>query len=313
MKISRRNFNNAIKIMGYVRSNAVFACLSEGGNKLAFGSLGTRALEPENIIDSSAIYWDYKNSVRKFLLPLLESNRQILYDDIRTIEWIKRALKDTNSSIPKGYVDAMAEDIRYAICGFMDDRRLIQSWNTESLSFGNETIHPRFQLENRIAYARKCTRQIVDLIEQHSKDLIIMQSKVYLSGPISNNSDYRSDFAKAEADLTAQGFEVLNPVTLAEPITSDSSLSEEQIWKQSMAVDLRALVMEADEMALIEKEGIPSKGVAIEKAVAAEFSINVNPAHTYRKRRPEEQTTADEMTKLSMRGAVLARALGIIG
>ena len=80
-----------------------------------------------------------------------------------------------------------------------------------------------------------------------------------------------------------------------------------------MAVDLRALVMEADEMALIEKEGIPSKGVAIEKAVAAEFSINVNPAPTYRKRRPEEQTTADEMTRLSMRGAVLARALGIIG
>ena len=195
----------------------------------------------------------------------------------------------------------------------MDDRRLIQSWNAESLSFGNETIHPRFHLENRIAYARKCTRQIVDLIEQHSKDLTIMQSKVYLSGPISSNSDYRSDFAKAEADLTAQGFEVINPVTLAEPITSNNSLSEEQIWKQSMAVDLRALVMEADEMALIEKEGIPSKGVAIEKAVAAEFSINVNPVPTYRKRRPEEQTTADEMERLSMRGAVLARALGIIG
>lgn len=312
MKISRRNFNNAVRIMGFVRSNAVFACLSEDGKKFAFGSLGTRTMEPENVIDNSAIYWDYKNSVRKFLLPLLESNRTILYDDLRTIDWIKQALKDTNSSIPEGYVDAMTEDIRYVICGFMDDKRLLQSWSAESLSFRNEVIHPRFHLENRIAYARKCTRQIVDLIEQHSNDLTIMQPKIYLSGPISNNSDYKSDFAKAEAELTAYGFDVLNPVTLAEPITSNCSLSEEQIWKQSMSVDLKALVFEADEMALIEKEGIPSKGVAIEKAVASEFSINVNPVPTYRKRSPEEHTTVDEMTRLSMRGAVLARALGII-
>lgn len=35
--------------------------------------------------------------------------------------------------------------------------------------------------------------------------------RVYISGPISNEPDYKAKFAKAEAELKEQGFEVINP------------------------------------------------------------------------------------------------------
>lgn len=40
--------------------------------------------------------------------------------------------------------------------------------------------------------------------------------RIYISGPISGTADYKKRFEKAEKDLTAKGYEVINPVKVAE-------------------------------------------------------------------------------------------------
>lgn len=311
MKISRREYNNAIKLNDFKKENAIIATISSSSEEkiLSFSSFGDKEITSINLLGNQE---ERLSLARNFLLPALEANRTILFDNPLTLSRIKSLLDEIKSSVPHEYVDAIAEDIRPILCGFINKGKMMDFWNTETLTFDKSIFPKGMTPEQVISYIKQCASEITDLIKAKQDELILTQPKIYISGPISSNADYVSDFAKAEAELRERGFSVINPVTLAQELINNPSLSDEELWKKAMDLDLAALVGQADEMALIEKEGIPSKGVAIEKHVAQEFGINVNTVSSYKRRKPEEQITADELYRLSQRGAVLARALGLI-
>lgn len=311
MKISRREYNNVIKLNDFKKENAIIATISSSSEEkiLSFSSFGDKEITSINLLGNQE---ERLSLARNFLLPALEANRTILFDNPLTLSRIKSLLDEIKSSVPHEYVDAIAEDIRPILCGFINKGKMMDFWNTETLTFDKSIFPKGMTPEQVISYIKQCASEITDLINAKQDELILTQPKVYISGPISSNADYVSDFAKAEAELRERGFSVINPVTLAQELINNPSLSDEELWKKAMDLDLAALVGQADEMALIEKEGIPSKGVAIEKHVAQEFGINVNPVSSYKRRKTEEQITADELYRLSQRGAVLARALGLI-
>lgn len=311
MKISRREYNNAIKLNDFKKENAIIATISSSSEEkiLSFSSFGDKEITSINLLGNQE---ERLSLARNFLLPALEANRTILFDNPLTLSRIKSLLDEIKSSVPHEYVDAIAEDIRPILCGFINKGKMMDFWNTETLTFDKSIFPKGMTPEQVISYIKQCASEITDLIKAKQDELILTQPKIYISGPISSNADYVSDFAKAGAELRERGFSVINPVTLAQELINNPSLSDEELWKKAMDLDLAALVGQADEMALIEKEGIPSKGVAIEKHVAQEFGINVNTVSSYKRRKPEEQITADELYRLSQRGAVLARALGLI-
>lgn len=41
-----------------------------------------------------------------------------------------------------------------------------------------------------------------------------IENRVYISGAISGTNDYMKRFAKAQCDLIAQGYDVINPVAI---------------------------------------------------------------------------------------------------
>lgn len=57
-------------------------------------------------------------------------------------------------------------------------------------------------------------------------------SKVYISGPITGTSDYMERFNKAETELQASGFSVINPAKVNATLPEDTSY--EEYMKMSM-------------------------------------------------------------------------------
>jgi len=58
---------------------------------------------------------------------------------------------------------------------------------------------------------------------------------IYLSGKISNNLDYHSEFNAAKSTLSAQKYEVVDPREICADISADSS------WEDYMIRNLKAL------------------------------------------------------------------------
>ena len=50
--------------------------------------------------------------------------------------------------------------------------------------------------------------------------------KIYISGAISNTDDYMERFAKAEKELTEQGYSVVNPASVNAQLPEDTSYEE---------------------------------------------------------------------------------------
>lgn len=50
--------------------------------------------------------------------------------------------------------------------------------------------------------------------------------KIYISGPITGTDDYMERFAKAEKELTEQGYSVINPAKVNAQLPNDTSYED---------------------------------------------------------------------------------------
>ena len=84
----------------------------------------------------------------------------------------------------------------------------------------------------------------------------------YISGSISNNPQYVSQFKKAENLLKGMGYEVFNPA---------AHFREDWSWNDYMKRDLRIL-LECDSIVFL-KGWEQSKGAKLEHRIAADLGI----------------------------------------
>ena len=61
--------------------------------------------------------------------------------------------------------------------------------------------------------------------------------KIYISGAISGTSDFMERFAKAEKELTEQGYSVVNPAKVNSMLPSDTT------WEEYMQMSMTMLKM----------------------------------------------------------------------
>lgn len=90
--------------------------------------------------------------------------------------------------------------------------------------------------------------------------------KVYLSGVITGDNNYKSKFKRAEDYLKERGLEVINPAELNEGV-------EGYEWQDYMKADIKAL-LDCDAIFLI-KGYESSKGALIEKSLAEGLGLIV--------------------------------------
>lgn len=83
--------------------------------------------------------------------------------------------------------------------------------------------------------------------------------KIYISGAITNNPDYKRDFNRAKEKLTKLGFEVLCPI--------DTIAHQKNLPTKICMFESLDLLKQADFITTIT-EGIKSKGMNIEKELA---------------------------------------------
>ena len=89
--------------------------------------------------------------------------------------------------------------------------------------------------------------------------------RVYISGGITNVSNYKEYFAEAEAYLKSQGHEVINPCMIVLP--------ESCTWTDYMKIDLRLLTL-CDTIYML-KDYEQSKGARIEYGFALTNNLNI--------------------------------------
>lgn len=85
-----------------------------------------------------------------------------------------------------------------------------------------------------------------------------MANKVYIAGKISGDPNYREKFAKAEEELKAQGYIVMNPAILPEGFT----------WDNYMNITI-AMLSACDTIYLLE-DWEDSQGAQIEAKIATD-------------------------------------------
>jgi len=90
--------------------------------------------------------------------------------------------------------------------------------------------------------------------------------KVYVSGKVSGDSEYRKKFADATAELLKAGYDAVNPVEYA---------SLEDSWNTAMRKTL-ALLLVCDGVALLH-DWKDSRGAGIEARLAADLGLDVRP------------------------------------
>ena len=90
-----------------------------------------------------------------------------------------------------------------------------------------------------------------------------MAKKIYLSGKISGDPDFKEKFALKEKELTEQGHLVFNPALHPDMFT----------WEQFMELDLKALG-NCDAIYLLENWGT-SKGARLEKKIAEVLKMQI--------------------------------------
>ncbi len=89
--------------------------------------------------------------------------------------------------------------------------------------------------------------------------------RIYISGPITGNSNAQADFDSAETFLRAKGFDPINPMKL------DHSQATE--WEDYMKTDIKAL-MEADAIYMLRKSE-QSAGAKLEMFIAVNLKMAI--------------------------------------
>lgn len=88
--------------------------------------------------------------------------------------------------------------------------------------------------------------------------------KVYISGKITGDADYKKKFANAEEMAQAVGFEVFNPAKVPD---------EGKPWEWYMKQDIKAL-MDCDAILLL-KDWKESRGARLEAYIASQLKIKI--------------------------------------
>lgn len=88
--------------------------------------------------------------------------------------------------------------------------------------------------------------------------------KVYISGKITGDADYKQKFANAEETARAVGFEVFNPARVPD---------EGKPWEWYMKRDIKEL-MDCDAILLL-KDWEESKGARLEAYIASQLKIKI--------------------------------------
>lgn len=91
------------------------------------------------------------------------------------------------------------------------------------------------------------------------------KTKVYISGAITNNPNYKKDFALAEEILKKRGYEVVNPASLGEV--------DGWTWKDYMKRNIKQL-MECDAILLLDG-WTKSKGATLEAIIAKNLGLKI--------------------------------------
>lgn len=94
----------------------------------------------------------------------------------------------------------------------------------------------------------------------------MMNFKIYLSGKITGNDNYLQDFEKAEKEMAALGFTVVNPTKI---VTFDKNKK----WRDYMKEDIKALV-DCDAIFLL-KNWRDSRGARLEYEIAHSLGLYV--------------------------------------
>jgi hypothetical protein len=101
--------------------------------------------------------------------------------------------------------------------------------------------------------------------------------KLYISGKITGDNDYRRKFIFAGIDLCAAGYNAVNPVLYVKPGTD---------WNAAMRTALK-IMLDCDGVALLS-DWLESKGAKIEAGFARELGIPVKPIEEWRKETSNE-------------------------
>lgn len=88
--------------------------------------------------------------------------------------------------------------------------------------------------------------------------------KVYISGKISGDENYKAKFESAEKDLVRFGYDVVNPAKVH---------IEDGTWEEYMKADIK-LLLECDEVYLLS-DWVYSRGARLEARIAEEVGIKV--------------------------------------
>ena len=98
-------------------------------------------------------------------------------------------------------------------------------------------------------------------INQNEKTM----KKIYISGPITGNTNAEANFQSAEAFLRAKGFDPINPMKL--------SHDHSQKWEDFMKEDIKSL-MDADAIYMLRSSD-KSEGAQLELFIAVKLKMPV--------------------------------------
>lgn len=89
--------------------------------------------------------------------------------------------------------------------------------------------------------------------------------KIYISGPITNNPNYKEDFARAEKELVKLGYDFFNPALI--------ELGEDATWGDYMKYDIKEL-LKCDGIFMLKGWKL-SKGARLELFIAKKLKLAV--------------------------------------
>lgn len=98
------------------------------------------------------------------------------------------------------------------------------------------------------------------------------QMTVYISGPITFTNDWTERFAKAEEELKAKGYNVVNPITVGAELENRMK-PEIPTWADYMKVDIKAL-MDCDAIYML-KDWFRSRGALVEHNLALKLGLKI--------------------------------------
>ena len=100
--------------------------------------------------------------------------------------------------------------------------------------------------------------------------------RLYISGPITGNENFKEDFATARTKLENAGYDVCDPTTFDFPT--------DILWADAMKYDIREM-LQCDGVALLPSWEI-SKGACIEVKLAKDLRIITRPLSAWLKEKP---------------------------